>query len=145
MYDYSGIIYKLLTRGLFFLLLSIVGILIDKQRAKRKGKEFKINNCKGSLIALVFSVALCLFYVSRIVFPDISSYTGVYQYEHKKPRGPLLTQEYVFWNGGGKNKSFYLDVNSKKKIFPEDFEEAEEYIIYYDELTKIIVGVERVE
>ena len=145
MYNFSGIIHRIWSTGGILLLLGIIGVLIDRYEAKRKGKEFKIKNCKVSIITIVLAVGLCLFFVSRIVFPNISSYTGVFQYEKDESRGPLLSNEYVFWNGGKKDQVFYLDVYSKQKIFPEDFEEAEEYIIYYDKLTKIIVGVERVE
>ena len=145
MYNFSGIIHRIWCIGGILLLLGIIGVLIDQYEAKQKGKEFKIKNCKVSIITIVLAVGLCLFFISRIVFPNISSYTGVFQYEKDESRGPLLSNEYVFWNGGKKNQVFYLDVYSKKKIFPEEFEEAEEYIIYYDELTKIIVGVERVE
>ena len=37
------------------------------------------------------------------------------------------------------------DIYSKRKIFPEEFKEAQEYTIYYDKLTKIIVKVDMVE
>lgn len=145
MYNFSGIIHRIWSICGLLLLLGIVGILIDKYQAKQKGKEYQLKNSKISLITIVLAVGLCLFFICRIIFPNVSSYTGVFQYEKYEAQGPLLSKEYVFWNGGKKNQVFYLDVYSKKKIFPEDFEEAEEYIIYYDELTKIIVGVERVE
>lgn len=54
-----------------------------------------------------------------------------------------FTDEYVFYNGEGKKQEYYLDVFSKKEIFPEGFELNQEYTIYFDEFTDVIVKVEK--
>ena len=50
--------------------------------------------------------------------------------------------EYSFLDGEKISHSFYLDVLSKKDIFPEDFRKDSEYTIWYEERTEIIVRVE---
>lgn len=86
--------------------------------------------------------------LSKIVFPNVASYTGAFEssYRDSSVAPPLpVTYGYCFWNGEGKKPIFYLDIYSKRKIFPEEFKEAQEYTIYYDKLTKIIVKVDMVE
>ena len=36
---------------------------------------------------------------------------------------------------------FFLDIFSKKEVFPFVFEKGQEYTIYFDEFTKIILKV----
>ena len=97
---------------------------------------------------IAFAIGMSLIYASRIVFPDVSSYTGEFIESHRNSRvaPPLpVTSEYVFWNGEGKRQVFYLDVFSKKEIFPSEFEVHQKYTIYYDEFTNVIIKVEAIE
>ena len=41
-----------------------------------------------------------------------------------------------------KKRKYFTWILSKKEIYPNDFEIGEEYVVYYDEFTKIIVKVE---
>lgn len=94
---------------------------------------------------IAFAICLGLIYVSRVVFPDVSSYTGEFIETHRNSRvaPPLpFTDEYVFWNGEGKRQVFYLDIFSKKEIFPYEFVSDQKYTIYFDEFTNVITKVE---
>ena len=97
---------------------------------------------------IVFAVCLGLVYVSRIFFPDVSSYTGVFIETNRNSRvaPPLpVTYEYVFWDGEGKRQVFYLDIFSKEEIFPYEFASNQQYTIYFDEFTNVITRVEPIE
>lgn len=144
MYNFSGIVYRIWGVSGIILLLGIICILIEKPWKK----GFKIKKCIFGVIAIIFALGLGIDYASRIVSPEISSYTGEFIRSNRNSRvaPPLpLTNEYVFWNGEGKKQVFYLDVLSKKEIFPSDFEEGQEYMIYFDEVTNVIVRVDVVK
>jgi len=144
MYNFSGVFYRIWGVCGPILILWVVCLLFKKPWAK----NVKIQDCKLELIVIAFAVCLGLIYASRIVSPDISSYTGEFVDTHRNPRvaPPLpVTNEYVFWNGEGKRPVFYLDAFSKKEIFPYEFVRGQKYTIYYDEFTSVIVKVETVE
>lgn len=117
-------------------------LLADEKLSKR---NISLKNCKIEFLLIALGIAFCIFYVSRIVFPNVSSYTGKFVDSHRDsteaPPIPV-TSKYTFWNGEGKKKVVYLDTFSKKKIYPLDFEKGKMYTVYYDELTKVIVRVE---
>lgn len=144
MHNFSGILFRIWGECGIFFLLGVVCILFKKPWKK----DFKILKCKLGLITVGFSVCLSLFYASRIIFPDVSSYTGkfieTYRDSHAAPPLPV-TYKHVFWNGDGKRQGFYLDTFSKKEIFPYEFTNDQNYTIYYDELTNVITKVEIVE
>lgn len=144
MYNYSGILYRIYGVGGIILLLGVLGLLLKKPWSK----GWKIQDCKLDLIIIAVSVVFIVFYVSRIFFPNISSYTGNFIKSNRNSRvaPPLpFTNEYVFWNGEGKKNKFYLDIFSKEAIFSDIFEKNQKYTIYFDKLTNIIVKVEVVD
>lgn len=144
MYNFSGILYRIWGVCGLILLLGLVCILFEKPWAK----SFTIRDCKIGLILIAFSVSLGIVYMSRIVSTDISSYTGEFiGYQRNSRVAPPLpvTYEYLFDNGEEKQPVFYLDIFSKDKIFPSEFEEGKEYTIYFDGLTNIIVKVENIK
>lgn len=141
MFNFSGIIFRLWgVCGIMFLLGAIL-ILIEKPWKKK----FSFRNNIVQILTIGFSICLGLFYVSRLIFTDVSSYTGVFVSSNRDSSvaPPLpVTFEYVFDGNSEKNKVFYLDVFSKKEIFPDEFKENVRYTIYYDTLTSVIVRVE---
>lgn len=141
MNNFSGVLFRIWgVCGIIFL-LGVTGILLDKPWSK----NFKIRKCKAEIAAIAFAVCLGLIYASRILFPDVSSYTGEFIDSHRDSGAapPLpVTSEYVFWTGEGTKKCFYLDTFSKKKIYPFEFEKGKEYTVYFDKFTKVIVRVE---
>lgn len=144
MYNYSGLFFRIWGVCGVILLLGVICILVEKPWTT----SFKLQDCKLGLIIIAFAVCLGLVYLKRILLPDISSYTGEYIESHRNSRvaPPLpVTNGYVFWDGEGKRPVFYLDLFSKKEIFPYELEEGKEYTIYFDSFTKVIVKVEAAE
>ena len=143
MNNYSGIVYRIWGVCGVMLLLGVVCILFEKPRLHKNW----LQRCKFGLLTIAFAVCLGAVYASRIFFPNVLSYTGEFVDTHRNSRvaPPLpLTNEYVFWNGEGKRKVLYLDVLSKKEIYPFEFETGEKYTVYYDSFTKVITRVETV-
>ena len=144
MFNFSGVFYRIWGVCGILLLLGVVCILVEKPWAKK----IKLKDLKIGLVGIALAIGLGLVYASRIVFPDVLSYTGEFVDTHRNSRvaPPLpLTDEYVFWNVEGKRQVFYLDFFSKKEIFPYEFEYGRQYTIYYDDFTNVIVKVEPVE
>lgn len=144
MYNFSGVLYRVWGVCGVILALGIVCILVEKPWEK----NVKIQDCKLGLIISAVAICLGLIYVSRVVFPGVSSYTGEFIETQRNSRvaPPLpFTDEYVFWNGEGKRRVFYLDIFSKKEIFPYEFVSDQKYTIYFDEFTNVITKVEAVE
>ena len=144
MFNFSGVLYRIWGVCGVILVLEVACILLNRPWAR----EVKIKDCKLGLIMIAAAIGLSLLYASRIVFPGVSSYTGEFIDSHRNSRvaPPLpVTNEYVFWNGEGKKQTFYLDIFSKKEIFPDDFVSDRKYTIYFDEFTNVIVQVECIE
>ena len=144
MHNFSGIFYRIWGVCGIILILGIVCILFEMPWAKKSSFQ----DCKLGLILIAFAVCLSIVYASRILVPDISSYTGEFIETRRNSRvaPPLpLTFEYVFWNGEGKKQVFYLDIFSSKEIIPYEFESGQKYIVYFDEFTNIITKVQVLE
>lgn len=143
MFNFSGVLYRIWGVCGVILVLGVACILLNRPWARK----VKIKDCKLGLIMIAAAIGLSLLYASRIVFPGVSSYTGEFIDSHRNSRvaPPLpVTNEYVFWNGEGKNKllsGHFL----KKEIFPDDFVSDRKYTIYFDEFTNVIVQVECIE
>ena len=144
MYNYSGIFYRIWgVCGIIFL-VGVMCILLE--RPWKIG--FTLKKCKLGIGIVVFAVCLGLVYGSRILFPNISSYTGEFIETHRNSRvaPPFpVTNEYTFWNSEEKKQVFYLDVFSKNKIYPFEFVKGQRYMVYYDEFTNVIVRVDVIE
>lgn len=144
MFNYSGLLFRIWGVCGIVLLLGVACVLFEKPWLK----PFKIQNYKVGLIIIAFAVCLGVTYASKIINPDVLSYTGKFVETHRNSRvaPPLpVTYEYVFWNGEGKKIVVYLDTFSKKEIFPYEFEKGSEYTIYFDDFTNVIVKVDMVE
>lgn len=144
MYNFSGIVYRIWGVCGIILLVGLIAILCTKLWMQ----DFSISKVKIDLLFIVFAICLGLVYSSRILIPDVSSYTGEFIESHRNSRvaPPLpVTYEYVFWDGEGKRQVFYLDIFSKKEIFPYEFVSDQKYTIYFDDFTNVIVRVETVE
>jgi hypothetical protein len=141
MYDFSGIVFRLWgVCGIMFL-LGVTCLLLSKPW--KTGYRFK--DGKIGWMNIVCSIGLAIVLATRMLYPDVSTHTGAFLYSHRNSRvaPPLpFTEEYVFENPGERHKCFYLDVFSKKKIFPQDFECGVVYTVYYDKLTRVIVKAE---
>lgn len=144
MFNFSGVLYRIWGVCGVILVLGVACILLNRPWARK----VKIKDCKLGLIMIAAAIGLSLLYASRIVFPGVLSYTDEFIDSHRNSRvaPPLpVTNEYVFWNGEGKKQTLYLDIFSKKEIFPDDFVSDRKYTIYFDEFTNVFVQVECIE
>ena len=141
MYNFSGIIYRIwAVCGIIFVLGMFLFLMEKPWKNGLKAKD-----CKTAIIVMACAICMGLVYTSRIIWPDVSSYTGDFIESHRNSRvaPPLpFTIQYTFWNGEGLRKVFYLDISSKEEIFPYEFKEGKEYTIYFDEFTNVIVKVD---
>ena len=136
MYDFSGILYLIKWRCGISLIMGLLCLFFAKPWEKGlKNKETVI-----AVIMIVFSICLGSIYTSRILSPNVSCYKGIYIEE--RPARFQFSMEYVFWDGVGLKQPFDLDVFSKRKVFPDQFQLNKEYTVYYDEFTRVIVKVE---
>lgn len=141
MYDLSGLYYQMKRdilvfgmAGLLFLLCSHFWVL-----EKRNIKDFLIGiSC---CFLCVCSFGYHYYIINKM---EISMYEGAFVEEHRE-NPYLFRMEYCFSNEGGMKPLFYLDVFSKKNIYPSEFEENVIYRIYYEEKTNVIVKIERLE
>ena len=108
--------------GIMGLFLAIVSVVHDKKY----------------LAASFLSLAFSLIYVT--------SYLYVFKESYRDSRiaPPLpVTRAYVFDIGEKTNKVVYLDAFTKNKYFQENMVIDDEYTIYYEKRTKIVVGVKK--
>ena len=120
MYDFSGVTYRIWAVCGVMFALGLLCLLLDRPWIK----GFSIKRSKFSIVAMTVAVCFGLVYFSRIISPNVASYTGEFVNTHRNSRvaPPLpFTHEYVFWNGEGKRRKFYLDTFSKKEIITQEF------------------------
>ena len=145
MYNFSGLIYRIVAVGGVVFVLGILCLLFSAfWNPKKRDKRTLIL----ALLALVFSVAYIGVYCHRLADPVIEMHEGFFCRENRDSGAapPLpFTMKYVFSNGDQPMPRFYLDVFSKKEIYPFEFEENCYYEIYYEKQSHVIVRVERVE
>ena len=131
------IIYFNLAILIFLILFADIACYI---LSKKKRNHNKLN--KKNLLALIVLIVICLSLglndAIRIVEKDVCVYTGEYLKEYRH----FGLQSRYYFGKTDDNKVFYMDVFSKSEIYPYSFEEEEQYAIYYDRDTSIIVRVE---
>lgn len=139
--NYSGITYRIWAEAGVIVLIGIGCLLASGFRSKSFSKQ-----CFwAGVFGVVYGLGTAVYYIAQLVSPDVASLHGVFYEEYRNSRvaPPLpFTMEYSFYDENNDSRVFYLDVISKKEIIPEGFAEGEEYIIYYEPSTNIIIGVE---
>lgn len=108
-------------------------------KEKRKAKELVLG-----IVCMFLAIGTITYYLYVIRNPKISIHEGFFIEEHRENRS-VTRWEYVFTNDKGLKPVFYLDISSKKNIYPDDFETKNKYRIYFEERTDIIVKVELLE
>lgn len=139
-YNFSGVEYRLWAVYGVILVLGCLCMLVSWYKKSKRSKEGVI---VGAL-TILYALGLILCYCNYLANPIVESITATFMHEERNSRvaPPLpFTMEYQF--STEITHVFYLDTLSKREIFPYSFEEGEEYIIYYEKNTKIIVGVEQ--
>ena len=144
MYNFSGITYRIWAVGGWCLFIGLIGVLYILFELLLHRKKPKIRTYIFVVICVAFGLGSAAFYYSRSVNPSISSYAGEFIDYHHDSRMTLRTYQYTFWNGDGLKQSYYLDISSKREIYPYEFVEGREYLIYYENTTRIIVRVEEI-
>ena len=142
MNNLRGLYYCLWTNTGIFLLMAIICFLVS--RFWNQKKRDKKGVLAGSLAILV-SLFMIIRYGSAVISPEIQTYEGYFLRQNSVSRVAPFTKEYVFLDPDDPDPGFYLDTFSKKEIFPQEFDEETLYRIYYEESTKVIVRVEKVE
>ena len=79
MYNYSGIWFRIWGVCGIILLLPIVSWLFHCPWKKK----VRIQGMKTEIIAVIGVIVLTLYYLSRIVFPNVASYTGTFESSYR--------------------------------------------------------------
>ena len=141
MYDISGLYYQMKVDSIVFVIVGIL-FLVDSHfwtLNKIKKKDLCV-----SLICCVISIYFLIYYHNVISDLKVSVHEGEFVEEHRESPY-LFRMEYCFTTKNGLKPLFYLDVFSKKKIYPNDFEEGTRYRVYYEQKTNVIIKVEKLE
>ena len=142
MYDLSGLAYRMWS-SLSLFAAGVVLLLLCWRDPRKKHQ-------RGTLIlgigAMILSVLSCGYYWLKVQNPQISSFDGTFCYYHSESRPRALNQSFTFLpfpsHPGDLKQSFYLDIRSKKEIFPDELVEGELYRIYYEETCNVIVRID---
>ncbi len=143
-YNTSGITYRIYTNGLIILILSIVVLLIYFL-SKKTSDARPLKTLIIAICGILFSVGYISYFSLQSINPDVEVCEGKFIEEHRAGTRAPFTNSYDFDIFEERNIRLYLDIFSKKEIFPENFAEGESYRIAYQKDTKIILSVEIVE
>lgn len=141
MYNFRGIYYQMTSDGLICLLDGILFLLLSKCWNPQKRDLKKMI---GGIVCMIFFIVSLAYYSNIVKNPVILTHEGYFSREYRRNVG-LFRMSYYFTNGDGVKPGFFLDVFSKKEIYPEDFNSEQKYRIYYEDETNIIVCVEKIE
>ncbi len=142
MYDLSGLAYRMWS-SLSLFAAGVVLLLLCRRDPRKKHQ-------RGTLIlgigAMILSVLFCGFYWLKVQNPQISSFDGTFCDSHSVSHSHSLKHRFTFLpfpsHPDDREKYFYLDVRSKKEIFPDELVEGELYRIYYEETCNVIVRID---
>lgn len=141
MYNLGGIYYQMKSNAILFLVLGIVFLILSRcwNMDKRNMKEMIIG-----LVCIALAIGSVIYYSVIINNPKISTHEGYYVSE-QRVNTHILKMEYCFSNGDEIKPVFYLDVLTKKEIYPEEFDSNQKYRIFYEEESDMIVKVEEIQ
>lgn len=141
MYNFDGIYFQMKSSGILFLVLGIISLLLSRcwNRDKKDTKEMLMG-----LVCVVLASGSVIYHLNIISNPKILTYEGYYISENRFYKH-LLKREYCFSNRDNLKLIFYLDVLTKKEIYPDDFSTGQKYRIFYEEESDIIVKVEEIQ
>lgn len=140
MYNTGGLVYRVLTIGLLILIIGIVTLISSKfwKPQIRKTGSIILATC-----ILLFSISYNVFFAYKAVNPSIATCKGSFVRQSRYNAAPF-TNEYVFDIGTDIKKVLFLDISSKKNIYPDDFQKDAVYVITYEKDTDIILCIEKV-
>jgi len=141
MYNFSGIYHRLIGQCGIMFLAGIAFFIMSRFWIKEKrNKKDVAMGCVAILVTLLFLAD----YLYAIKNPQIVVREASYLNEYRERRS-MWTKEYTFVCENGEKFGVILDLKSKKEIYAPEFEKNSKYIVCYEERTKIIVRVEKVE
>ena len=140
MYNLGGIYYQLKSNAILFFGLAVVFFILSRcwDIGKRNIKQMMIG-----LVCTVLAICSVIFYSIIIRNPKITTHEGYFVSEHRV-NTHVLKMEYCFSNNNEIKPVFYLDVLTKKEIYPKDFNTKQKYRIFYEETTNTIVKIEEI-
>ncbi len=141
MYNLSGIYYQIKSNCAIYLIFGIIFLILSKFWTVT---EKNVKQLIGGIICILLAIGSIVYYGNVIMHPKISSHDGYFCSEHRV-NTRILKMEYSFSNPQGRKPVFYLDVLSKKDIYPHDFQTNIKYRIFYETETNIIVKVEVID
>lgn len=99
------------------------------------------------LICMLIGILYSASYFYKVYNPQVAEFVGTfcYYYNESRPSHPLnlcFTFLPYLSHLDDLKEDFYLDVQTKKEVIPEGFEEGQLYRIYYEESCKVILGVD---
>lgn len=145
MYNLNGILYRLFATCFVLFILGAIVLIISKFWDKEKAD---IACMRGAILSIVIILVGSSFYIYKYVNPTIEIHEGYFVEEYRDssvaPPFPF-SYCYVFTDGDNLKPSYYMDVFSRKDIYPDDFSTECRYRIYYEESTGIIVRVEQID
>lgn len=141
MINTSGIVYRIISIGCPALLIGIICLITSNFWVPNKRKIFSLII---AICILLFAISYIIFFTYKSITPSATTCEGVFIREYTDSSQAPFTRTYIFDDGSSKNKRFFLDSFSKKKIHPDDFQEGCIYKITFDEDTWIILQIERV-
>lgn len=141
MYNFDGIYFQMKSSAILFLVLGIVSLLLSRcwNMDKRDTKEMIIG-----LVCVMLAIGSVIYHSNIISNPKVLTHEGYYVSENRSYKH-LLKMEYCFSNGDNLKPIFYLDVLTRKEIYPDDFSTEQKYRIFYEEESDIIVKVEEIQ
>lgn len=146
MFNLDGIRFRLFACDFLCLFLGIFVLFSSKfWKPQQVIKRYFHGGCFVTITAIL----IIAYHLWILLDPHILSCTGTYlSYRSNSRVSPPwpFTISYTFDTGEEKKREFHLDIFSEKKIFPEDeLVYGNEYLIYYEEKTNIIVRIEPVD
>lgn len=143
MLDFSGIIYRLCVQCSITLILGLALLIVFGIKKQCSNKEA----VAVGVLLVGMSLYYGIYYFSCIRNPDIHSVQVTFSEEYRYSRiaGLPFIMEYRFAEEDGDSCFLYLDTFSKKDIFPDKLIKGQEYLVYYEDKSDIILGIEVID
>lgn len=156
MLNYSGLMYRATHIGVVSIALGLFSLTIylylDYSKSRKNGKKKRQQRRHKKdmicvLICMLIGILYSASYFYKVYNPQVAEFVGTfcYYYNESRPSHPLnLCFTFLPYpsHPDGLKEDFYLDVQTKKEVIPEGFEEGQLYRIYYEESCKVILGVD---
>lgn len=140
-YDLNGLYYQMKSDGWVLGIVGLVFLLSSHFWAAEK------RNLKELMIGIICSL-LCICFTGYHIYVinnlNVAVHEGTFVEENRE-NPYLFRMKYCFTSAKGLKPLFYLDIFSKKKIYPDKLEKGVVYRIYYEEKTDVIVKIEKLE